>query len=243
MLRAGCVGAAIVVAAALTCVCAAGADMDAREQARVLVFSGTDLWRQGSFLYGGTVWAPFGLDSDGIAVKLLTTRGVYSYRSGALGNADVFAVMNAAALMPGVHFTRGGVSVAVYAGADHQEHVLVPDDIANPARGHHTGIRVAGELWTEPTAQTMVTGSAMLSTIGSAYAMRAAVGWRLYDVLYVGPELNIYGAENYRQWRLGVHLTGLKLKNYEFQAAVGYAEDDESNNGLYVRLSVMRKHW
>jgi hypothetical protein len=31
----------------------------------VLLFSGTDLWRYGAFLYGGVLWAPGGLDNNG----------------------------------------------------------------------------------------------------------------------------------------------------------------------------------
>jgi hypothetical protein len=30
-----------------------------------LFFGGTDLWRYGQFLYGGTLWSPSGLNNDG----------------------------------------------------------------------------------------------------------------------------------------------------------------------------------
>lgn len=213
-----------------------------RQQIRLLLFSGADLWRQGAFLYGGSLWAPLGLDRDGLVAKLLTTRGVYLYRAGGLGNAQVFGQMAAITVLPGAHFTRNGVSATIYAGVDRQWHVLIPDDPGNPSRGAHAGLRMAGDIWFEPTGQTMVTASGTLSTIASAYAARLAGGWRLIDSVYVGPEAQVFGAENYRQWRVGVHLTGLTFRALEFQAALGYAADSDSNGGLYARLQVSRKH-
>jgi hypothetical protein len=215
---------------------------DGESEKRVLLFSGNDVWRQGSFLYGGVVVAPFGLDSDGAVIKLLTANGFYRYRSGAFDNATVIGAMGAIAVMPGVHFSRGGITMTVYAGFDYQNHRLSLEDFGNPARGRHTGARIAAELWAEPTPQTMVAGSAMLSTIGSSYAVRLAAGWRLFDLAYLGPEALVYGARNYRQWRVGAHVTGLKVKKMEFQAAVGYAQAHDHTNGVYVRINVIRKH-
>lgn len=80
-----------------------------RKHIRLLVFSGADLWRQGAFLYGGSLWAPGGLDVDGLVVKLLTTRGIYAYRSGAFSNAQVFGQMSEIAVMPGARFSRNGI--------------------------------------------------------------------------------------------------------------------------------------
>src|SRR3569833_2470599 len=40
------------------------------QQARFLLFSTTDLWRQGGFTYGGMLFAPSGLDREGPVVKL-----------------------------------------------------------------------------------------------------------------------------------------------------------------------------
>ena len=54
-----------------------------------MLFATTDLWRQGGFAHGGVLWAPKGLDREGPVLKLMFGGGVYHYRSGALGNADV----------------------------------------------------------------------------------------------------------------------------------------------------------
>jgi hypothetical protein len=211
------------------------------EPERVISFSGADLWRQGAFLYGGGLWAPAGLDRDGLVIKLIETNGIYRYRSGLLGDASVTGLMFAASVMPGLHFTRGGVSVTVYAGLDYQIHWLIPDDAGNSARGVHKGVRGAVDLWYQPTEQTMIAASATLTTIANAHALRLAGGFRLLDNFYVGPEAMLYGADNYRQLRFGAHVTGLKLLWVEWQAGVGYALDDDGNAGLYARLGVSER--
>jgi len=206
-----------------------------------VAFSGTDLWRQGAFLYGGSLWAPAGLDHDGVVVKLFATRGYYRYRSGTLGDATVTGAMYAASIMPGLRFSRGGVTVNMHAGLDYQVHVLAPDDPGSGTRGRHVGLRTAVDLWHQPTASTMVTAAATLTTIASAYAVRGAFGWRLLERFYLGPEAIVYGAANYRQLRIGVHVTGLNLLRLEWQAGVGYALDDDGHRGVYLRLSVSDK--
>ena len=61
----------------------------APSQARWLLFSNTDIWRQGVFSHGGVLWAPSGLDQQGLVLKLMFGGGVYRYTSGALGNTEV----------------------------------------------------------------------------------------------------------------------------------------------------------
>lgn len=215
---------------------------DARKKRRAgrhfLAFTGTDLWRQGAFLYGGGLWTPAGPDHDGFVLKMIGTSGYYRYRSGTLGDATVTGAMYAASIMPGLHFTRGGVSVTVYAGPERQLHILLPDDPGNAMRGLHSGVRTAIDLWYQPSGLTMVAFSSTLSTIGSAYATRGAFGWRVFDSFYVGPEALVYGANNYTEFRVGAHITGLDFIWREWQAAVGYARNNSGNSGAYLRIGV-----
>ena len=41
------------------------------DDARTMLFSGRDLWRNGAFAYGGFVFAPGGLEQDGLLLKVL----------------------------------------------------------------------------------------------------------------------------------------------------------------------------
>ena len=51
------------------------------EDARIMLFSGRDLWRHGGFTHAGFVFAPNGFDHDGLLLKLLLSGGFYRYRA------------------------------------------------------------------------------------------------------------------------------------------------------------------
>lgn len=217
-----------------------------RRRIQLLFFSGVDLWRHAAFAHDGLQWAPAGVGSDGIIFKAIASSGTYRYRAGSLNNAEVTGLMYGAAVMPGLHFTRHGVSVSVFAGLDVQVHTLSPFDPGNDLQGRRVGVRTAIDLWMEPTPQSMVTASATLSTIGGAYAARLAAGWRLFDWFYLGPETVAYGGPEYRQLRLGAHITGLRTRVFnwrlEWQGAVGFAFDDDDNTGAYARIGILWRH-
>jgi hypothetical protein len=46
-------------------VAATEAFADGADDRTVLLFAGTDIWRDGAFLYGGELWSPAGLDHEG----------------------------------------------------------------------------------------------------------------------------------------------------------------------------------
>src|SRR6478736_5537828 len=59
------------------------------EDARVMLFSGRDIWRNGVFVYGGLVFAPGGLEQDGLLLKVLLSGGAYRYRAENLGGERI----------------------------------------------------------------------------------------------------------------------------------------------------------
>jgi len=217
-----------------------------REQIHLLLFSGVDLWRHAAFAHDGLLWMPGGAGADGFLLKLTASAGIYRYRAGALADTEVQGWMTGAAVMPGVSFKRHGVSVAAYVGGDWQSHALSPLDPGNRLQGRRVGIRFAVDLWAEPVPQAMLALSAMLTTVGGQYAARAAVGWRLLDAFHLGPEVTVYGAPDYRQIRLGLHVTALRTElfdwRFEWQGAVGYAFDDDDRDGVYARLGILVRH-
>jgi len=235
------VGAILTVAAlGLT---ARAACASANEQpARYLLFSSTDLWRQGGFTHGGLLWAPSGLDGDGAVLKLMLGGGVYRYRSGGLGDVNVDGHLLSGAILPGWRFVRGKLIVTTFLGADFQRHWLRPDDPTAGLRGGYAGVRAGFELWHEPTAETMLTAHASVSSIGPSYSARLAAGWRLRSLFYVGPEVEGFAADgNYRQVRVGVHATGFRTKNYEWSMGMGWASDSDRHNGAYGKLGVFTR--
>jgi hypothetical protein len=185
-----------------------------QDQARFLLFANTDLWRQGGFGQGGMLWAPTGLNRSGPVLKLMFGGGVYHYRSGALGNADVRGQQLAGAILPGWRFVLNQVTATVFLGVDFQQHRLTPDDLSAGLRGDYVGARMGFELGYQPSAATMVAADVSWSTVGPSYNARIAAGLRVLDTFYLGPEIQAFGADsNYRQFRAGLHVTGLRTRS------------------------------
>jgi hypothetical protein len=213
-----------------------------QEQARFLVFANTDLWRQGGFAHGGVLWAPKGLDREGPVLKLMFGGGVYHYRSGALGNADVRGELLAGAVLPGWRFIRGGLTATVFLGVDFQQHRLTPDDLSAGLRGDYAGGRMGFDLWYQPSAATMIAADVSWSTVGPSYNVRLAMGLRVLNAFYLGPEIQAFGADsNYRQLRAGLHLTGFRTGVIEWTAGAGWATDTDDRSGAYGKLGVFTR--
>jgi hypothetical protein len=239
----GRVNAAIAIAAAC-CIGAQGVSAGPAgdgDSARVVFFSGTDLWHHGKFIHGGLLWSPDGLDREGLTFKAAISGGFYRYISGALGNKEVTGRELTAQFMPGWRFKAGSTEVKVFAGIDLQNHRLNPDDPASGLRGPSAGVRVAFDLWSEPTPTTMLAADGALSSIATGYSLRAATGWRVNDRFYLGPEAQAFASRDYRQLRFGLHLTGLKIEPFEWSAAAGLASDSDRRSGAYVRLGVLTR--
>src|ERR1044071_878732 len=111
----GCGSAAGLFAAAywLCSVVSAGAQ---GAGASLLLFSGTDLWAHGRFLYGGALWSPGGLDREGFTLKAVLSGGTYSYLSGNLGEVQGRELV--AQILPGWRFKLGNIELKVFTGLD-----------------------------------------------------------------------------------------------------------------------------
>ena len=188
------------------------------------------------------MWTLNGLDHDGLVVKLIFGGGVYRYVSGALGNTQVTGQQLSAAILPGWRFIRDKLIVTIFAGPEFQSHRLSPDDPSAGLRGQYFGARAAFELWYEPTVTTMIAADASISTIGVSYTARLATGLKLLDLFYCGPEVQAFAADrNYRQYRAGVHVTGLRTADYEWSAGLGWARDTDDRSSVYGKLGMLMR--
>lgn len=205
---------------------------------RFLYFSGFDLWREGASSYGGLQWSPGGLNNDGFTLKLLLAGGQYRYTAGA---TEITGTNFLAAALTGWRIKRGNFEAKLFAGLDLQHHILSPVDPTNNLRGTHVGLRVGADLWWEPTQKMMLASSLSGSTIGTNFGARIAVGWRVLDRFWIGPEIETMGDEIYRQYRVGAHLTSLKYGPFEWAFGAGYSEDSDHRAGLYGRFSLLTR--
>jgi hypothetical protein len=217
---------------------------DDNDDARSILFSGRDIWRNGVFAYGGLLIAPGGFDQDGFMFKFLLSGGLYRYNADSLGGDEVLGAEWITQALPGFRIKRGNAEMKFFFGPEWQTHRLSPDDPQNSLRGHSVGMRVSGELWYEPTPETLIAADASLSSIATSQSARLAFGWRMADAIfngegfYAGPETQYFGSDGYRQWRLGIHITSLKTGTTEWSAAGGIAHDSDGRASPYVRLNM-----
>lgn len=243
-MRGACVCAAIVfsiVAATRSVSAAAAADPDG-DTHQILLFSGADLWRNGNFAHAGFYWSPDGTDRDGLIFKTLLSEGTYRYRSGALNDQPVVGRMLGAQILPGWRFIRGPVEVKVFAGVDIRDVRLFPDDPGARLKGTQVGLHTGVEIWYQPTPDTMTALNANASTAGRQFFVQALAGWRLFDAFYLGPELTGFSSYDYRQWRVGLHVTALHWLELEWSGALGVARDSDRVSGLYGRVGILKRY-
>lgn len=240
-------GAALKAAALWFCVLSPVASAAEDDDPTVLMFSGRDAWRNGVFAYSGFLYAPGGFERDGFMLKVLTNGGVYRYWPGSMPGQEVRGAEWQTQVLTGFRIKRGPAEMKFFFGPEWQEHWLWPDDPGNKLRGRSFGLRFAAELWSEPTADTLIAGDASLGTIATSQSARLALGWKISgellneDFFYVGPEVQYFHSDGYRHVRVGLHLTSMRTGDVEWSATIGYARDSDGYASPYVRLGLAQK--
>lgn len=201
---------------------------------RLLFYTGVDAWHFGATGYGGVQWAPRGLDKEGFILRLIASEGLERYNA---VPKRITTQIFRASVLPGWKFKRDGFEVQIFAGPDFE--IDTPDSInATKMRGTHFGARGGADFWWEPIPQLMLASSFSATTIANAYSARGAMGWRLADLFWLGPEISTSGDDFSQQYRVGIHLTGFKAAGLDWSAAAGYVQDSFNRNGIYGRLGV-----
>jgi Cellulose biosynthesis protein BcsS len=238
MLIAACVLASSAVAEEQA---GSGATHDGRSSAKVLLFSGADFWRNGAFLHGGLMWSPGGLDQDGFTLKLLIGGGTYRYDSGLLGT-EVIGRQYFGSALAGWRVKSEGFEATIFIGPDLQDHKLDPDDPGARLRGRYLGVRAGLDVWYEPWPGVMTAFNGSAAAPTSDFSLRAAAGIRLFDRVFVGPEGQVFGCADYRQYRAGLHATALKVGKLEWSAGGGWVTDSDRRSGAYGRIGVLARY-
>jgi len=186
-----------------------------------LLFAGTDLWRYGSFAYGGMLWSAEGLDKTGFAFKVLVSGGGYTFLSG-YQNEGIDGTMLSVGALPGWRFSHGNLAVSVFAGPLVQDYRLVPFDPSARLHGFYVGGQFASDVWYQPTPATLVMVNGQIASIGPTGSLRTAFGVRVFDRMFVGPETQeIWCGE---------------IEGLEWSAGGGWAIDSDHRTGPYMRL-------
>ncbi len=232
---------AVAVAATLLCILPGRAETAASNSPAFLLFGGTDLWRYGAFLYGGALWSPAGLNADSFTLKLLVNGGAYTYGSSTL-QRDVDGALISGAALPGWRFVRASLTVSVFAGPLMQDYRLSPYDPGSRLHGLYAGGQFATDIWFEPTAKTMAALSGSIASIGLTGYVRGALGYRVFDAMFVGPETAMLWCANFQQFEAGAHVTGLHFSGVEWSFGGGWSMDSDRRSGPYLRVGVRTKY-
>jgi hypothetical protein len=211
------------------------------ENPAFLLFSGTDFWRYGAFLYGGFLWSPAGQNSDGFTLKTLLDTGEFSYLSGGL-DALVDGTKFAAAVLPGWRFSRDRLTVSLFAGPTVQDYRLFPYDPGSRLHGFYTGAQADVDIWYQPSAATMAALDGSIASIGPTGSVRAAFGYRLLPPAFIGPEIEEDWCADFDQFEFGGQITGLHIDALEWSMGSGFALTSDRRSGPYLRLGVNARY-
>jgi hypothetical protein len=202
-----------------------------------LFYSGTDFWRYGAFLYGGFLWSPAGQDHSGFTLKTLVAGGNFEYVSSGLGEL-IDGTKLSAAILPGWRFSRGRLTVSLFAGPTVQDYRLTPNDPGSLLHGFYLGAQADIDIWYQPSAATMAALDGSIASIGPTGYVRAAFGYRAVPPAFVGPEVEAIWCGDFDELEFGGHLTGLHVDALEWSMGSGWAMTSDRRSGPYLRLGV-----
>jgi len=99
------------------------------------------------------------------------------------------------------------------------------------------GLRGHAELWAHPTQKTLATATLIAGSARGHVWSRVSGGYAVRPGVFVGPEAVFYAQDDYREWRLGAHLTGLKWGPLNLRFSGGLMQSDDDRTGAYLGLS------
>lgn len=209
-----------------------------REAWIVSVDASTTVSSQGSQFAGATATAAPRDDLlvSGPRVRIDGLIGSYRTESGAgrrgLGEqAEIAALAGYAWVMP-----EAVLSGYVGLNVRRNEVSGLGDGLA--AETTRVGLKTALDLYARPTAFTMVHATGTYSTAFNAYYARLRGGVASVAGGYLGPEVAVLGDDYYRQWRAGLHLSGMQFGAVQLGLSVGYLHDEARKGGAYATVDL-----
>ena len=106
------------------------------------------------------------------------------------------------------------------------------------------GAKAVMSVFARPTDRTMAYASFSHSTIRTTSQMQVKFGTTMANGLQVGPEANLVWRHNYpwnastSSWRVGVHLSSMRLGPGYFGVSGGWLRDRDLGDGHYIGTSI-----
>jgi hypothetical protein len=127
-------------------------------------------------------------------------------------------------------------TVAGYVGVNVENQQVAATATTPAGRTTYAGFQVAADVYYTPTDKIMMSSNLSYSTRKNSYYMRSKLGFAVAEDVYVGPEVAAQGSRDYQQYRVGAHVSGVKIGQLSFGLAAGYMMDRKNGNGAYAIL-------
>lgn len=99
------------------------------------------------------------------------------------------------------------------------------------------GVRVQSEAWIHPSTDTLINSTFIFGSARGDLWSRTGIGLKMLDIVYVGPEIVTYIADDFREYRVGAHVTGFKFGDLNFRLSAGF-QKAQREQGPYGSLVV-----
>jgi opacity protein-like surface antigen len=177
-------------------------------------------------------------DVDTSGLRIYMAGGAGWYQFGTTSSGKVRGVYSTGDLLAGYGFEGNNYSINLLAGGSAENDMLSQFDPTDPVHGTAGGLKVRGDAYVNPTPQTLFYGEGEYSTAFQTYYTSMKYG---YDItngkqIFFGPEVAAFGNQRYDQWRVGAHVSEMKLGKVSVDLSAGFAHDSVVGNGAYTHL-------
>jgi opacity protein-like surface antigen len=182
--------------------------------------------------YTGVLYAPQGMDKSGIRLSAFGLVGDYKY-NGDIGESFKGRFVSTDALVGWSNvFNNGAFTLQV--GVNYQDHHVTPFDPNNSVQGAKAGFKVQGDVWVNPTERTLVYALGSYSTAFNTYYAVGRLGYDfLHNEVFFGPEVGGLGNDRTDQFRLGAHVSDIKVGPAKLTISGGWMRERNEGGGAY----------
>jgi Cellulose biosynthesis protein BcsS len=221
---------------------ATAAEPASSDPRRLVLFASMEAGPASTFGSAGFKFAIGGpLDASGFRLMGKIGTGLEPRQSVTIsGTSATSDVMTPEAMaVAGYEWKLGTTYVGLYGGAEVDARLATKSLTID--RKATVGPRLQLDIWSNPSPETLVHYSGNLGGATFHVWSRLALGWRVFDLAFLGPEAEIYREKDYAKTRLGIHLTGLKLFGTEMRLSGGWQRAAKTEKGAYATLGLLWK--
>jgi hypothetical protein len=205
-----------------------------------LVDTGLDLWPTGVSQWTSALYAPAGLDADGLVLKAGIVSALYRYDSWLFGRVNASKL--AGGVLAGWRGHLGPIHVTLLSGPFVWNVATAPYDPFEATPGWRVAAFSTADLWWDGDwagQKMMASVSGHLIEPGALYWTRLRSGVRLFETAWIGPELVVMGQWNgARALRLGLHVSEWELGRWRLGFSGGMTEAAFRTRTPYATLNL-----